>query len=152
LLDPRFKTLLLKIELGESTAAIVISHLKEVLHQKYPRTTEQLSISNEKPVTGHTIEARVLQKLQPQKSRVSDIDRYFDSDAVMVNDGVTMERGWLFEWWRLNQDEFPRMAAAARDYLAIPASEVAVERLFNTGRDLLGLRRHSLSDVVEGSL
>ncbi|KAK9312468.1 hypothetical protein V1524DRAFT_439163 [Lipomyces starkeyi] len=35
----------------------------------------------------------------------------------MVNDGVTMERGWLFEWWRLNQDEFPRMAAAARDYL-----------------------------------
>ncbi|KAK9320426.1 hypothetical protein V1517DRAFT_329402 [Lipomyces orientalis] len=31
------------------------------------------------------------------------------------------------------------------DYLAIPASEVAVERLFNSGRDLLGLRRHSLS-------
>ncbi|RKF78996.1 hypothetical protein GcC1_050012 [Golovinomyces cichoracearum] len=33
------------------------------------------------------------------------------------------------------------MAAAARDYLAIPASEVAVERLFNTGRGLIGLRR-----------
>ncbi|KAK9323244.1 hypothetical protein V1517DRAFT_321095, partial [Lipomyces orientalis] len=28
------------------------------------------------------------------------------------------------------------------DYLAIPASEVAVERLFNSGRDLLGQRRH----------
>ncbi|KAK9318766.1 hypothetical protein V1517DRAFT_334664 [Lipomyces orientalis] len=26
------------------------------------------------------------------------------------------------------------------DYIAIPASEVAVERLFNSGRDLLGLR------------
>ena len=36
------------------------------------------------------------------------------------------------------------MAAAARDYLAIPALEVAVERLFSQGRDLLGLRRHSL--------
>ncbi|KAK9342167.1 hypothetical protein V1522DRAFT_416993 [Lipomyces starkeyi] len=31
------------------------------------------------------------------------------------------------------------------DYLAIPESEVAVERLFNSGTDLLGLRRHSLS-------
>ncbi|KAK9320398.1 hypothetical protein V1517DRAFT_329445, partial [Lipomyces orientalis] len=31
------------------------------------------------------------------------------------------------------------------DHLAIPASEVAVERLFNSGTDLLGLRRHSLS-------
>jgi hypothetical protein len=36
------------------------------------------------------------------------------------------------------------MAKAARDYLAIPASEVAVERLFSAGRDLLGIRRHSM--------
>jgi len=36
------------------------------------------------------------------------------------------------------------MAAAARDYLPIPASEVAVERLFNMGRDVLGIRRHSM--------
>ena len=37
------------------------------------------------------------------------------------------------------------MAVAARDYLAIPAAEVAVERLFSRGRDLLVLRRHSLN-------
>ena len=37
------------------------------------------------------------------------------------------------------------MAAAARDYLAIPASEVTVKRLFSKGRDLLDLRRHSLN-------
>ena len=36
------------------------------------------------------------------------------------------------------------MAAAARDYLAIPASEVSVERLFNAGRDMIGLRRFCL--------
>ncbi|KAJ8102328.1 hypothetical protein POJ06DRAFT_249394, partial [Lipomyces tetrasporus] len=30
------------------------------------------------------------------------------------------------------------------DYLAIPASEVATYRLYNSGTDLLGLRRHSL--------
>jgi hypothetical protein len=33
----------------------------------------------------------------------------------------------------------------ARDYLAIPAGQVDVERLFSAGRDLIGIRRDSLS-------
>ncbi len=37
------------------------------------------------------------------------------------------------------------MTAAARDYLAIPASDVAVERLFSRERDLLDVRRYSLN-------
>jgi hypothetical protein len=37
------------------------------------------------------------------------------------------------------------MAKAARRYLAIPASEVAVERLFSAARDVLGLQRHSMT-------
>jgi hypothetical protein len=37
------------------------------------------------------------------------------------------------------------MAKAARRYLAIPVSEVAVERLFSATRDVLGLRRHSMT-------
>ena len=37
------------------------------------------------------------------------------------------------------------MVAAARDYLAIPAAEVAVEWLFSSGCDILGLRRHSMT-------
>ncbi|KAK9330968.1 hypothetical protein V1520DRAFT_338861 [Lipomyces starkeyi] len=32
-------------------------------------------------------------------------------------------------------NDFPQMAAAARDFLAITASEVSVERPFNAGRD-----------------
>jgi hypothetical protein len=31
------------------------------------------------------------------------------------------------------------MAAATCDYIAVPRAEVDVERLFNKGRDLLGL-------------
>jgi hypothetical protein len=37
------------------------------------------------------------------------------------------------------------MAAIARDYLAIPASKVSVERLFSSGRDILSVRRHSMN-------
>ena len=37
------------------------------------------------------------------------------------------------------------MASTARDYLAIPGAEVSVEWLFSSGRNLLGLRRYSLT-------
>jgi hypothetical protein len=37
------------------------------------------------------------------------------------------------------------MAQAARDYLAIPAFEVDIERLFSLGRDILGIRRFFMS-------
>jgi hypothetical protein len=90
------------------------------------------------------VESRMLQRLQPliQPLR-SDIDNYFDSPRVGVND--TKDQNWLCKWWRAHKDEFPRMAAAARDYLAVPASEVSVERMFNVGRDILAVRRHSMN-------
>jgi hypothetical protein len=37
------------------------------------------------------------------------------------------------------------MSQVARDYLPIPPAEVDVERLFSEGRNLTGLRRHSMS-------
>lgn len=37
----------------------------------------------------------------------------------------------------------PCMAAAAGDYFVIPATEVAVERLFSQARDLLAIERYS---------
>jgi hypothetical protein len=37
------------------------------------------------------------------------------------------------------------MFAVARDYLPIPGAKVDIERLFNIARDILGLRRMSMS-------
>ena len=37
------------------------------------------------------------------------------------------------------------MAAAARDFLSIPASEVAVERAFSKARDMVPYRRSRLN-------
>ena len=51
---------------------------------------------------------------------------------------------WLYNWWRTHRGEYPQMAEAGREFLAIPASEVSVERLFSAGSDLLGIRRLSL--------
>lgn len=74
---------------------------------------------------------------------MSDTDRYFS--LPHVNEDNTEDTNWLYNWWRVNRADYPRMAAAARDYLAIPASEVSVERLFSKGRDVIGIRRHSMT-------
>jgi hypothetical protein len=145
-LDPRFKTLLLEKELGQVTALSVISTIKESLHKQYPsKQSQELSTKTNQENKRQSLEARVLQKLQPQVIQRSDIDRYFQEGIVSIDESVTKNEDWLFSWWNTHKGEYPRMAAAARDYLAIPAAEVAVERLFSHGRDLLGLRRHSLN-------
>ncbi len=51
----------------------------------------------------------------------------------------------VIEWWKLHRNEFPIMAECARDYLAIPCSTVHVERLFSRARDLLSIRRTTMS-------
>ncbi|KAJ5348632.1 uncharacterized protein N7506_001885 [Penicillium brevicompactum] len=145
-LDPRFKTLLLEKVLDKVSAPKVISHIKGLLHEQYPPSPRPDSTVRSSPIepAARTIEARILQKLQPPRRQHSDIDRYYEDGVVTAQDPAVQDKEWLFSWWRAHCHEYPRVGSAARDYLAIPASEVAVERLFNSGRDLLGLRRHSL--------
>ena len=72
------------------------------------------------------------------------------------------------DWWRINRGRFPRLAKMASDFLAIPGeqhihfftlsdfiilgSSVSVERSFNCGRDIISIRRHSLSSETLRSL
>jgi hypothetical protein len=44
------------------------------------------------------------------------------------------------------------MAASARDYLVIPASEVNIEQLFSIRRNILGVRRWSINAETIGIL
>ncbi|OJZ80150.1 hypothetical protein ASPFODRAFT_53886 [Aspergillus luchuensis CBS 106.47] len=69
-LDPRFKTLLLEKGLGPTTAPTIIGSIKETLHEQYPSNPPP-ELSTSKAI----VEARVLQKLQPQVIQRSDIDR-----------------------------------------------------------------------------
>ena len=74
------------------------------------------------------------------------MDLYFKTPVVKHRrTGGEDDLNWVLNWWRSHEAEYPIMSQVARDYLAIPASEVDVERLFSSGRDLIGLRRHSLS-------
>ena len=74
---------------------------------------------------------------------VSNIDRYLDS-PIVAWDG-NEDPKWVLKWWKANAALYLTISQVARDYLSIPPAEVDVERLFSEGRDLLGLRRHSMS-------
>ncbi|KAJ5893620.1 hypothetical protein N7495_005311 [Penicillium taxi] len=76
----------------------------------------------------------MLKKLQARDPPLSDIDKYFETPPISVAD--TTGQNWLYNWWKMHKGEYLQMAAAARDYLAIPASEVAVERVFSIARDV----------------
>ena len=58
----------------------------------------------------------------------------------------------MLKWWKANTFEFPLMTRAARDYLSVPLTEVGVERVFSGARDVLGLRRQSMSADTMRSL
>ncbi|EUC67535.1 hAT family dimerization protein [Rhizoctonia solani AG-3 Rhs1AP] len=74
--------------------------------------------------------------LPPSNSSAVEISKYLREDLTEMSPLV---------WWRLNAHRFPRLAAMARDYLCIPGTSVAVERVFSAGRDLISVRRASLS-------
>jgi hypothetical protein len=144
ILNPRYKTRLLQQELEEH-ADPIIQHIKEVLHQQYPPIVPTILPSLQPIQSRQTLESRLLSKIRhPHRSQKSDINRYFDDPLAQIPEETANDTNWLFNWWNNHKDEYPCMAAAARDYLAIPASEVSCERVFSAGRDMIGLRRFSL--------
>ncbi|EJD36106.1 hypothetical protein AURDEDRAFT_47916, partial [Auricularia subglabra TFB-10046 SS5] len=48
-------------------------------------------------------------------------------------------------WWKAHSTQFPRLSRMARDIFSIPGSAVAVERVFNGGRDVISVRRARLN-------
>jgi hypothetical protein len=149
MLDPRFKSdlILKELEADKNSGILIIDAIYKKLHIKYQQihiSSPAVSLSQQyTPETNNDLETQVLQKVQPRnQARPSDIQQYLGSPLLGIID--TSDPNWLCNWWNSHKNEYPWMALAARDYLAIPASEVQVERLFSTGRDLLGVRRYSL--------
>ena len=150
-LDPRIKGDLILKELSDGDAGKdIVGTIRLLLHEKYhPMPTLSASTAPQEspaPTGRSTIGSRLFQRLHSQgQSQVSDIDKYLDSPLEYTSIADNNDPMWLCKWWNRHRYDYPQMAAAARDYLAIPASEVAVERLFNRGRDVLGIRRQSMN-------
>jgi len=86
-------------------------------------------------------------KRTPQEELVDELTRYlnFEAPPMEIQEG---EEGKNDEplahevllnpllWWKKHATEFPTIARMARDYLAIPATSVSVERVFSKSRHI----------------
>ena len=57
-----------------------------------------------------------------------DIARYLNSDVMEFDE---QKENWIYTWWRGHADEYAWQQLQVITYLAVPALEVVVERLFN---------------------
>jgi hypothetical protein len=150
ILDPRIKTKWLKmLPDGEKIIVRIRAFLKKAYPAQKKPTSTALSANYK------SLEYRFLEAFQPTQYDISesDIDQYFDTPTISTGfDPNQSQTEFIRNWWKANKLEFPCMAKVAQDHLAIPAAEVDVERLFNGGRDILGIRRFSMNGRTLGTL
>ncbi|EED20921.1 conserved hypothetical protein [Talaromyces stipitatus ATCC 10500] len=150
ILDPQIKTKWLKmLPDGEK----IIVRIRAFLKKAYP--AQKKPISTALSANYKSLEYRFLEAFQPIQYNISesDIDQYFDTPTISTGfDPNQSQTEFIRNWWKANKLEFPCMAKVAQDHLAILAAEVDVERLFNGGRDILGIRRFSMNGRTLGTL
>jgi hypothetical protein len=149
-LDPRIKTKWLKtLPDGDE----IIDRIRAFLKKAY--STPKQPVSTTPSTNWKSFEYRFLEAFQPTQYNVaeSDIDKYFDTPTISTGFDISQSQTeFIRNWWKANMLEFSCMAKVAQDHLAIPAAEVDVERLFNGGRDVLGIRRFSMKGKTLGTL
>ncbi|KAF8705378.1 protein dimerization, partial [Rhizoctonia solani] len=149
-LDPRYKNTLFKLNAASIERLLPSNWLSECaesfINTSHAFYNDTIS-STVQPPPGisdvdefdHAMHASMPQwayRHQESTSLAREIQEY------LAEPTTTMEP---LEWWSRHHQRFPRLAAMARDYLCIPGSSVAVERVLSTGRDVISLRRASLS-------
>ncbi|TFY79033.1 hypothetical protein EWM64_g4980 [Hericium alpestre] len=72
-----------------------------------------------------------------EAERISELEEYLRSPVEKVKDPV--------QWWFSKRHVYPKLSRMALDYLSIPATSTAVERVFSQGRQLLHFTRNRLS-------
>jgi hypothetical protein len=134
-----------------SNAGEIIAQIKQYLKESYPLT--MLNEPQESlPKYRKGLNFSLLEEYGTAVTYHDDIDRYFDTEVVAFIANGENNTQWALNWWNSNKSDFPCMATIARDYLAIPSSEVDIERLFSNGRDILGIRRFALKGATIGDL
>jgi hypothetical protein len=140
-LDPRLKAVWLKDHL-KAKHSIVVNQIMEKIKSQYhvESLTHNMPTS---PILNELSYSALVKRVQEQSVPKCDIDQYYNSSPVLSNN-MNDDINYVLGWWNSNQKEYPSMSKAARDFLAIPAATVTVERLFNTGRDIIGIRRQNM--------
>lgn len=90
--------------------------------------------------TGKSTESKFISDLYKRKQK----SVYEDELEAYLAEDIEEPETDILTYWKYKSKRWPRMAAMAQDVLAVTATSASSERSFSTGRDLLGISRHSL--------
>jgi len=100
----------------------------------------QTSISNQRPSIYNS-----LYQIDDTRAEVDELDRYFNAEFLDVPLNLN-------QFWRANEQNFPKISKAARRILSIPASTAENERAFSRLRRIFSDERVLLtSDSITAS-
>jgi hypothetical protein len=162
ILDPRYKTHQLEMMIPDQYSEI-IAKVKKYFKTEWPEpatlnaTSSTLSQSRpaERPQGVSIAQWKAIQMKKAKEAEAgaaiptSELERWFATPRIEFDESIAKSPDFLRKWWKEHKDEWPLLAAAARDLLSVSGSEVDVERLFSGCRDEFGIRRHALkADTV----
>jgi hypothetical protein len=138
ILDPRIKCNLIKEQCGDG-ANNIIEKVRVYLKEEWQKieSCPARSTDTQLPPSANLHQLGLLRRARKSNgSTASDIDRYLDTGSIDWDelDESNYDPDWVLKWWKANSFQYPLMAAAARALLAVPGSEVDVERLFLWGK------------------
>ncbi|XP_052806299.1 E3 SUMO-protein ligase ZBED1-like [Mya arenaria] len=134
LLDPRYKKLsFLPRQLRRRTHTMLEDRLDDV----------PLKVSSRNDCATPAKRPRLeFMVTSPESSVKDDLQLYL---AEKMDDATP-----ALEWWRRNENRFPKVAQVARSVLAVPATSVPSERVFSSAGLVLNKLRNRLnSDIVD---
>ncbi|PTQ46678.1 LOW QUALITY PROTEIN: hypothetical protein MARPO_0010s0077 [Marchantia polymorpha] len=150
ILDPRFKKTYLEQKEFESLYPGLIratfTLLKKLMSEKkiFCDSNEINSVLSQEPQQP-TIFLGMFAHCNADNETKDEVDRYLSLQC----EDPTVDP---LEYWKVHEKQFLFISAVAKDILSIPGSAVAVERIFNCGRDVIGIRRHSLAPATLSAL
>jgi len=80
-------------------------------------------------------------------------DQLIENELTAYKAAQRLARGSNpLEWWRLNVKFYPYLSMVAKRFLAIPATNASVERLFSVAGETISKKRTSLNQDTADSL
>jgi hypothetical protein len=76
-----------------------------------------------------------------KKRRVNEIDEF---QVYLLSSTCDADVDPL-QWWKMNQNQFPRLAKMAMDFLSIPSTSVPSEECFSISKNLITDTRNRLA-------
>jgi len=117
------------------------------------RTVYSQYNSREYQLKNERIEQQIQLEVEDQMELDSDDDLYATTTTSYQepewkrwnSEGCPGPQTDILKYWAAKQYQYPVVAKIARDYLAIPATSAASERIFSNGSDIITKKRNRLS-------